>query len=235
VPLSGKLFLTGYSQGGHAAMATHRAIEADPSLGLTVTAAGPMSGPYNATGTLGAVLSFLPTGTGGSSVFFPYLVSTFQKVYGGIYSAPGDYYRAPYATGIESLLPGASTFDQLYTTGKLPVNLGDLITPRAIADAADPSSALSRAVAANSLLGWTPRAPVMLCGGAKDPVVPYAVNTPVSAADMRSRGATVVEVDVEKVPDFAPLLATLTTATYHGSVIVPCLKSVRDGLFAGLR
>lgn len=235
VPLSGKLFLTGYSQGGHAAMATHRAIEADPSLGLTVTAAAPMSGPYNAPGTLGVVLGFLPTGTAGSSVFFPYLVSTLQKVYGNIYSAPSDYYRAPYATGIESLLPGSSTFEQLFTTGKLPVNLGDLITPRVSADAADPNSALNRAVSANSLLGWTPRAPVMLCGGAKDPTVPYAVNTPVSAADMRSRGAAVIEVDVERVPDFAPLLATLTPATYHSSVIVPCLKSVRDGLFASLR
>ncbi len=235
VPLSGKMFLTGYSQGGHAAMATHRAIEADPSLGLTVTAAGPMSGPYNATGTLGAVLSFLPTGTGGSSVFFPYMFTTFQKIYGNVYATPSDYFKAPYATGIESLLPGGATFEQLYTTGKLPVNLGDLITPRVIADAADPNSGLRKAVAANTLLGWTPKAPVMLCGGAKDPVVLFAVNTPVAAADLRSRGATVAEVDVEKVPEFAPVLATLTPETYHGGVLVPCLKMVRDGLFATLR
>ena len=40
---SGKLFITGYSEGGHVAMATQRAIEAS---GAVVTGAAPMSGPY---------------------------------------------------------------------------------------------------------------------------------------------------------------------------------------------
>ena len=235
VPLSGRLFLTGYSQGGHAAMATHRAIEADASLGLTVTAAGPMSGPYDLAGSFVSGIGFLPTGTGGSSVFTPYVVTSYQKVYRNIYATPSDYFRAPYATGIESLLPGSVSFEQLYATGRLPVNLGDLLTPRAIADVGDANSSLRRALAANSLLGWTPRAPVMLCAGAKDPVVLYTVNTAAAAADLRARGANVTEVDVERVPELAPVLATLTPATYHGGVIVPCLKMVRDGLFAALR
>lgn len=235
VPLSGKLFLTGYSQGGHAAMATHRAIEADASLGLTVTAAAPMSGPYDLAGSFAAGLSFLPTGTGGSSVFTPYVVTGYQKIYKGLYATPSDYFKAPYATGIETLLPGAASFDQLFTTGKLPVNLGDLLTTQAIADVGNANSGLRKALAANSLLGWTPRAPVMLCAGAKDPVVLYAVNTAAAAADLRARGAKVTEVDVEQVPALAPVLATLTPQTYHGGVIVPCLKTVRDGLFAALR
>jgi alpha/beta superfamily hydrolase len=40
---SGQLFITGYSQGGYVAMATHRAMQA---AGMQVTAAAPMSGPY---------------------------------------------------------------------------------------------------------------------------------------------------------------------------------------------
>ena len=39
----GKLFVTGYSQGGYVAMATHRALQA---AGTVVTASAPMSGPY---------------------------------------------------------------------------------------------------------------------------------------------------------------------------------------------
>ncbi len=39
---NGKLFITGYSQGGFVAMATHRAMQA---AGATVTAAAPMSAP----------------------------------------------------------------------------------------------------------------------------------------------------------------------------------------------
>ena len=40
---SGQLFVTGYSQGGYVAMATHRALQ---EAGQTVTASAPMSGPY---------------------------------------------------------------------------------------------------------------------------------------------------------------------------------------------
>jgi dipeptidyl aminopeptidase/acylaminoacyl peptidase len=39
----GKLFVTGYSQGGYVAMATHKALQA---AGVAVTASAPMSGPY---------------------------------------------------------------------------------------------------------------------------------------------------------------------------------------------
>jgi dienelactone hydrolase len=235
VPLSGKLFLTGYSQGGHAAMATHKAIEADPSLGLTVTAAGPMSGPYDLANSFVAGLGFLPSGTGGSSVFTPFAVTSWQKIYGNLYATPTDFFKLPYATGIESLLPGTLSFEQLYSEGKLPVNLGDLITPKAIADLGDANSGFRRALAANTLLGWTPKAPVLLCAGAKDPVVLYAVNTAVSAADIKARGGNVTEVDVEKVPALAPILSTFTPATYHGGVLLPCLAVVRDQLFAALR
>src|ERR1019366_8692448 len=40
---NGKLFISGYSEGGYVAMATLRAMQA---AGATVTAAAPMSGPY---------------------------------------------------------------------------------------------------------------------------------------------------------------------------------------------
>src|SRR5277367_5801555 len=40
---NGKVFITGYSQGGYVAMATHKAMQA---AGTVVTAAAPMSGPY---------------------------------------------------------------------------------------------------------------------------------------------------------------------------------------------
>lgn len=47
VTLNDQLFITGYSQGGHAAMAAHRNIERDYSDDFTVTASAPMSGPYS--------------------------------------------------------------------------------------------------------------------------------------------------------------------------------------------
>ena len=50
----------------------------------------------------------------------------------------------------------------------------------------------------NDLLGWTPKARVMLCGGAGDPTVPPAVHMAVMKADFDSRGVTNVNtVDVD--------------------------------------
>lgn len=50
--LSGKVMLTGYSQGGHASMATHRAIERDMPGEISVVAGAHLSGPYNLSGSL---------------------------------------------------------------------------------------------------------------------------------------------------------------------------------------
>jgi hypothetical protein len=239
-PLSGKLFVTGYSQGGHAAMATHKAIEADASLGLTVTAAGPMSGPYDLSAAFVNGLAALPAGTSGSPVFTAFAVTGYQRVYGNLYAAPTELFKAPYASGIESLLPGTIGFTELFTTGRLPLLLGDLLTPKAIADVTDTSSGLRRALDDNTLLGWRPRAPVLLCAGSRDPVVAFA-NTVTSATNIASLGGTVTAVDVEQVPAFAqalppPNATAQQLANYHGGVVPPlCLKVVRDNLFAALR
>lgn len=241
VPLNGQLFVTGYSQGGHAAMGTHQAIEADSSLGITVTAAGPMSGPYNLAGSFRAGAALLPSGTAGSTVFTPFVVSGYQRIYGGLYQSPAEYYKQPYVTGIESLLPGTLGFTELLTQGKLPLLLGDLLQPKAVADVLSADSKLQQALVRNSLLDWKPTAPVLLCAGGRDPVVLYR-NSVEARDSMVAKGATSVTlVNVEDVPQFAPALPAPgapieALASYHGTVVPPlCLKVVRDSLFAPLR
>jgi len=111
---SGKLFLAGYSQGGHVALATMRAMQA---AGQTVTAAAPASGPY-AMEAFGDSI-FLGNVNIGSTIFAPLLTTSYQKAY-GIYNSPSDVYAAPYATGIETLLPSTQSLTQLFTSGALP-------------------------------------------------------------------------------------------------------------------
>jgi len=113
---NGKLFITGYSQGGHVAMATHRALQAiSPTA---VTASAPMSGPY----ALEAFGDFIMTGHVdlGSTVFTPLLTTSFQKSYGDIYTTASDIYESTYATGIEGILPSKASLTDLFMTGKLP-------------------------------------------------------------------------------------------------------------------
>ena len=122
---SGQLFITGYSQGGHLAMATQRAMEA---AGAKVTAAAPMSGPY-ALEAFGDAIMFGDVDLG-STVFTPFLTTSYQKAYGNIYTTPSDIYSATYAAGIETLLPSTTPVDTLFAEGLLPeTHLFDSSTP----------------------------------------------------------------------------------------------------------
>ena len=112
---SAKLFLTGYSQGGFVAMAAHRAMQA---AGIPVTASAPMSGPYALAAQSDA--TFYGNVNAGGTIFSPMIFTSFQKAYGNLYTAPSDIYEAAYATGIETLLPGAYDFTTVVTSGKLP-------------------------------------------------------------------------------------------------------------------
>jgi acetyl esterase/lipase len=122
---SGKLFLTGYSEGGHVAMATQRALQA---AGTPATAAAPLSGPY-ALEAFGDAIFFGSVDLG-ATVFAPLLTTSYQKAYGNIYSATTDIYSATYATGIETLLPSLTPIDTIFSEGLLPETaLFDSTTP----------------------------------------------------------------------------------------------------------
>ena len=255
---NGKLFITGYSQGGHVAMATHRAMEAK---GMTVTAAAPMSGPYAMLAFGDAAIAYSSPGLGGT-IYYPMIVNSYQNSYGGLYTSLADVYSATYATGIDTLIPGSYTFDTLISAGKLPqfavfnsatpgmggepgtgipaldaamavpnaatnpigaLGFGnpylftnrlriayaldaatspDGLIPSAttlLPPAAAPASPFRAALWKNDLRGWTPKAPVMLCGGMNDPEVFYQINTltmkALWAAQIATGQVNVVDVD----------------------------------------
>lgn len=112
---NGQLFITGYSQGGYVAMATHRAMEA---LGLTVTASAPMSGPYALAAFVDA--EFAGEVTEGATVSATMLIDGYQNSYGTVYSSPTDVISPQYANGFATLLPSATSRSQLYSDGALP-------------------------------------------------------------------------------------------------------------------
>jgi acetyl esterase/lipase len=112
---SGKLFITGYSEGGYVAMATHKALQAQ---GVAVTASAPMSGPYALEAFGDAV--FYGSVNIGATVFTPLITTSYQKAYGNIYATTSDIYEPTYAPGIDTLLPSATPIATLFENGKLP-------------------------------------------------------------------------------------------------------------------
>lgn len=228
--LNGKVMVTGYSQGGHASMAAHRAIEQFHSGEINLVAGAHLAGPYNLSGSFK-----LTEAIAGYQFFVPYLVTSWQKVYGNVYSSPSQAFKAPYASYIETLLPNPTlNYTTLVTSGQLPGGPGvtpaqarDLVfQPAFIADSRNDSSPLMQAAKKNDLLGWSPKARTLLCGGTGDPTVPPAIHQNVAAADFASRNLTnvsSVNVDPQIQATFGVNGAAPTDpaspefATYYGS------------------
>jgi hypothetical protein len=113
---NGKLFITGYSQGGYVAMATHKALQA---AGVAVTASAPMSGPY-ALEAFGDAI-FYGSVDIGSTVFGSMVASSYQHSYGNLYTQPTQVFETAYAANVAAdILPSATPVATLFSTGKLP-------------------------------------------------------------------------------------------------------------------
>ena len=229
--LSGKVLLSGYSQGGHSSMAAHRAIERDNAAEINVVGGAHLAGPYNLSGSLK-----VPNAIAGTQFFVPFFVTAWQKVYGNLYSDVKTVFKAPYSDYIESLLPSPTlTYTTLVTTGKLPGAAGE--TPNQARDAlfqstfitdiqTNANSTYFLAAKKNDLLGWSPKSKTLMCGGAGDPTVPPAIHMKVAQADFTARGLTnVTSVDVDPyvqaiygVGGKAPTDPTSAAfATYYGN------------------
>lgn len=240
--LSGKVMLTGYSQGGHASMAAHRAIERDNAAEINVVAGAHLAGPYNLSGSLKSTAVIA-----GYQFFVPYLVTAWQKVYGTVYSKASDVFKDPYASYIETLLPSATLdYTTLVTSQKLPGINGE--TPTQARDAmfqlayltdaqTNEKSGLYLAGKKNDLLGWSPKSKLMLCGGAGDPTVPPALHQAPMKADFDSRklsNVTTVDVDALVQATYGAVLQSSPTTyygNYHGTYEPPFCHAQAKGLF----
>jgi len=122
---NGKLFLTGYSEGGHVAMATLRALEA---AGDAVTAAAPMSGPY-ALEAFGDAVFFGGVNLG-STVFAPLLANSYEHAYSNINNDPaGPIFSSTYPNA-QTQLPSTTPIDTIFAENLLPLTaLFDSATP----------------------------------------------------------------------------------------------------------
>lgn len=111
----GKLFITGYSQGGFVAMATHRAMQA---AGMPVTAAAPLSGPYALSAFGDAIVEGEVSLS--ASINLAFVVNSYQDTYQNLFTEPGDVFNTPYASDIVGLLPSTTPVSELESQNKIP-------------------------------------------------------------------------------------------------------------------
>ena len=257
---SNRLFITGYSQGGHVAMATHRAIERDYASEFTVTGSVPMSGPYNLVGFGAAVTSGQINL--GATIFAPMQITSYQNAYGNIYNQPSEVYQAPYAQTAPTLFPTDTSLSALIQQGRLPADFRALFgTGGLLTDSFRTGFATSnfrKALVQNTLAGfdgttavaWKPSRPMALCGGGADPTVFWAVNAPLAQQAFATQGVTVPAYNLE---DRSTLPAGTTVdqifggfqmakqaagdqavGRYHGELVPPFCNALARGFFTAL-
>ncbi|MRV73425.1 alpha/beta fold hydrolase [Duganella sp. FT92W] len=285
-----KLYVTGYSQGGHVAVATQRAMQLRYPTEFSVAGAAGLSGPY-------ALLKFGETMFGGApttgaTAFLPMLTTAAQRANAGVYASSVDMYESRYANGIETLLPGTQSLGELASSGRLPEKalfagnsvpqtagfesfFGDNNLVRtayrdsvtadmrnnpcnATAEAplaCAPVQPLRKWLLRNDLRSYGPTAPLLLCGGDSDPVVPF-YNTTAAGDYYRAHktGAALHVVNVDSTPglgdDYAQVKLGFLAAksavrinaavtggsgdaavrdAYHAGLVAPfCLRAARD-------
>lgn len=188
-PWPQQLCLVGFSQGGHATMATHRALEALGDPALRVVASAPIAGPYDL-----ANLSFPRALAGASdsdSLYLAYMALGYSHVYG---QPIASLLREPYNETIPVLFDGVHDSSEI--DAGLPAKPRDMFAPTFLADfdAGRPTWLLS-ALAENETFQWTPKAPVRLYYGENDvDVSPREAEH--AYAELSGRGADVKLISV---------------------------------------
>jgi hypothetical protein len=189
VELNDQLFITGYSQGGHAALATHRMIQEELSDEFTVTACAPGSGPYDMSGhQFDMVAEMEPYSVPG---YLPYVILSYQSIYGGFYDDYSEIFTAPYDETLPPLFNGEYGFDVI--NAAMPEIPRLIINPDyEAAFFSDPDHPFMLALRDNDVYDWVPEAPVLFNYCTSDEEVTY-LNTIFTIEHMEGLGAENIE------------------------------------------
>lgn len=186
IELNEQLFITGYSQGGQAAMATVHEIETNLSDEFTVTASAPASGPYDISNTQATPISSdLPYA---SPEYLPYVVFSYQQAYGTIYNDVSDFLVAPYDETLPPMFDGEHSGAEI--AAAMPSVPSEIMQPDELdAFINDPNHPMRVALQDNDRYDWAPQSPMRLYYCTEDEQV-FHENSLVTHTAMVSNGAT---------------------------------------------
>ncbi|MBD3002575.1 alpha/beta hydrolase [Streptomyces sp. 5-10] len=198
-PLTGDVYATGFSQGGQVAMALGRALDGGADQHFRLKALAPVSGPYDLAGQeVPALFDGRVNDTSGVFYIAYWLVA--QNRLHHFSKDPGEVFRAPYASHVESLFDG--THDEDDVIKGLAPSVKQLLTPAFYDRLRHPTGPLLDAMrSADHTCDWRPDAPVRLYAGAADTDVPIG-NARSCALQLAAHQAHVPVVNQGEVDHF---------------------------------
>ena len=185
---SDQLFMTGYSQGGHASMAAHRMMQETLSGEFTVTAAAPLSGPYDVSGVQVEVIT--RDSSYGAPGYLPFVLFSYNMVY-GMYSNWDAVLDTPYNVDVPPLMDGSESLG--YVENYIPDTPNLIISPLLLDTfETDMNHRFRVALRDNDLWDWAPLCPVRMGYCTADELVSYR-NAIACQDSMNARGAPDVQ------------------------------------------
>jgi hypothetical protein len=198
--LAPKVLVTGFSQGGHAALALARALQHGAAPRLHLAGVAPISGPYD------LQHAELPAALDGTlnpksaTFYLGYWVTAMNRLH-HLYTNPGQAFRAPYDSTIDQLYDGLHT--DLQVLHGIPASPQQLFTPAFLQQLAHPRGEILRLIRADdtTCTGWVPHVPVRLYAAHADTQVAYLNSVDCQRA-LDAHGPHVPLIDIGSVDHF---------------------------------
>ena len=183
--LTDQIFISGYSQGGHAAMAMAKDIQENYAGTYEVTACAPMSGPYDISGT--QIPITLENDEYSNPSYLAYNVIGWNSFYGNIYEELSEIFQEPYASILPDLFDGETSGGEI--NDQLPSAVTELVQPGILEEILNnPDHPFMIAAQDNDVHEWTPEFDMQMYYCTEDEQVFY--QNAISALDyMSSTGA----------------------------------------------
>lgn len=188
INLNGRVFLTGYSQGGHACMATHKYIQENNLYNeFNVMRSTPQSGAYDMSDV---TANFIFQNTYDNPGYIVYLINSMQMAYGNLYDSVQQYYKSPYASSVEGWLNGTTTLTSINNTfpDSIHLYLQDSVLTGFQTNINHP---LRYDISQSNVYAWAPTRTLRMYYCEADEQVPYQ-NALKALDTMIARGATMV-------------------------------------------
>jgi pimeloyl-ACP methyl ester carboxylesterase len=215
ISLSGQVLLTGYSQGGHAAMGTAKYIQDNNLFSeFDLTAIAPASGPYNLAGSQSTVfVDDLPYSNPGYVV---YLLLGMNRAYGNIFNDVSEILKSPYDTLIPPFFNGNFDMDTVNSLlpARISLYLEDTVLQNFVSDTVGQTHPIWQALNLNSNHDWTPQFPVRMYYCTADEQVSFQ-NALDAEAAMLANGVSDVK-------------AINRGALNHGGCVSPSVAAIAD-------
>jgi len=207
ITLKNEYYLLGYSQGGWATLALHKALELDYSSDFNLHGSACGAGPYN---IFLLMQSILNVASYPMPVYLGYILNAYTS-YNQFTNPVSDIFNEPYASRLTSLYTGFLSSDQI--NGQLTTSIPGLITPDFLSGfATSPKyTSVRNALNNNSITGWHSLKPLLLIHGGNDTQV-----NPVSTEDMYS-----AMIQAGTSPDICKKV--IVPNVDHGNGLVPCM------------